>query len=161
MVESISSCTLVIRSSLIGSPRLGSTVPERGRAGHPAPTSAPTVYTMLDSGLTWASDPPVAAPSRRPSSPSASSTASGTPTASSFVALLHDFGWSRSLLAGAFSVFVLVHGLLSPGVGWLVDRIGSRRLVLAGGAGLAAPPVPARAAQRPRPPPPALRRVPA
>ena len=49
------------------------------------------------------------------------------------VALLHDFGWSRSLLAGAFSVFALVHGLLSPGLGWLADRIGSRRLVLAGG----------------------------
>jgi MFS family permease len=54
------------------------------------------------------------------------------------VALLHDFGWSRSLLAGAFSIFVLVHGLLSPGLGWLADRIGSRRVVLAGGALLAA-----------------------
>lgn len=54
------------------------------------------------------------------------------------VALLHDFGWSRSLVAGAFSVFALVHGLLSPGLGWLVDRIGSRRLVLAGGVVLAA-----------------------
>jgi MFS family permease len=54
------------------------------------------------------------------------------------VALLHDFGWSRSLLAGAFSVFVLVHGLLSPGLGWLADRLGSRRLVLAGGVVLAA-----------------------
>jgi nitrate/nitrite transporter NarK len=52
------------------------------------------------------------------------------------VALLHDFGWSRSLLAGGSSVFVLV-GHLSPGLGWLVDRIGSRRLVLAGGAVLA------------------------
>ena len=53
------------------------------------------------------------------------------------VALLDDFGWSRSLLAGAFSVFVLVHGLLSPGLGWLADRMGSRRLVLAGGVVLA------------------------
>ncbi|HUO64779.1 MAG TPA: MFS transporter [Terriglobales bacterium] len=53
------------------------------------------------------------------------------------VALLREFGWSRSLLAGAFSIFVLVHGLLSPGLGWLTDRIGSRRVVLAGGAILA------------------------
>ncbi|MFQ5567536.1 MAG: MFS transporter [Paracoccaceae bacterium] len=48
------------------------------------------------------------------------------------VALLGEFGWSRSLLAGAFSVFVLVHGCLSPVLGWLGDRIGPRRLVLAG-----------------------------
>lgn len=53
------------------------------------------------------------------------------------VALLREFGWSRSLLAGAFSIFVLVHGLLSPGLGWLTDRIGSRRVVLAGGLLLA------------------------
>ena len=53
------------------------------------------------------------------------------------VALLREFGWSRSLVSGAFSVFVIVHGLLAPALGWLADRIGPRRLVVAGGAVLA------------------------
>ena len=30
------------------------------------------------------------------------------------VALLKEFGWSRSLVAGAFSLFVLVHGVCGP-----------------------------------------------
>ncbi|MBI4594166.1 MAG: MFS transporter, partial [Candidatus Rokubacteria bacterium] len=54
------------------------------------------------------------------------------------VALLGEFGWSRSLVAGAFSVFTLVHGCLSPPLGWLADRLGPRRLVLTGGVILAA-----------------------
>lgn len=48
------------------------------------------------------------------------------------VALLREFGWSRSVLAGAFSVFTLVHGGMSAPLGWLVSRLGPRRLVLAG-----------------------------
>jgi MFS family permease len=48
------------------------------------------------------------------------------------VALLREFGWSRSALAGAFSVFTLVHGGMSAPLGWLVARLGPRRLVLAG-----------------------------
>jgi MFS family permease len=54
------------------------------------------------------------------------------------VALLREFGWSRTLLAGAFSVFVLVHGVMAPVLGWLADRIGPRRLFAAGGLLLAA-----------------------
>jgi MFS family permease len=50
------------------------------------------------------------------------------------VALLREFGWSRSVLAGAFSVFTLVHGGMSAPLGWLVARLGPRRLVLAGSA---------------------------
>jgi MFS family permease len=50
------------------------------------------------------------------------------------VALLREFGWSRSVLAGAFSLFALMHGGLSPVVGWLTDRIGARRLILLGAA---------------------------
>lgn len=36
------------------------------------------------------------------------------------------------MLAGAFSVFTLVHGGMSAPLGWLVARLGPRRLVLAG-----------------------------
>lgn len=54
------------------------------------------------------------------------------------VALLRDFGWSRSVIAGAFSTFTLVHGLMAYPIGWLCDRVGPRRLVLAGGVLLAA-----------------------
>jgi MFS family permease len=54
------------------------------------------------------------------------------------VALLKEFGWSRSVLAGAFSVFTLVNGGAGPVLGALADRFGPRRLILAGGALLAA-----------------------
>jgi MFS family permease len=52
------------------------------------------------------------------------------------VALLGEFGWSRSVLAGAFSVFTLVHGVANPLVGMLCDRVGPRRLVVFGGVAL-------------------------
>jgi MFS family permease len=48
------------------------------------------------------------------------------------VALLREFGWSRSLVSGAFSTFVMVHGLLGPVIGWLLPRFGPRRLIMAG-----------------------------
>ena len=54
------------------------------------------------------------------------------------VALLREFGWSRSVLAGAFSLFTLVNGAVNPVLGWLADRAGPRRLVAAGGVLLAA-----------------------
>jgi MFS family permease len=53
------------------------------------------------------------------------------------VALAEEFHWSRSLVAGAFAVFALVHGLSSPPLGWLADRLGPRRVFLAGGTVLA------------------------
>src|SRR2546427_6565772 len=37
------------------------------------------------------------------------------------VVLAEELHWSRSLVAGAFAVFALVHGLSSPPLGWL-DR---------------------------------------
>jgi MFS family permease len=49
-----------------------------------------------------------------------------------FVALLDDFGWSRGATAAAFSISSIVQGLLSPVVGILVDRLGPRRVMLAG-----------------------------
>ncbi|MDA1118827.1 MAG: MFS transporter, partial [Proteobacteria bacterium] len=52
------------------------------------------------------------------------------------VALLREFGWSRSVLAGAFSVFTLVHGGVNPVVGMLCDRLRPLRLVAAGGVAL-------------------------
>ena len=52
------------------------------------------------------------------------------------VALLHEFGWSRSVLAGAFSVFTLVHGAVNPVVGALCDRLRPLRLMAAGGVAL-------------------------
>jgi len=50
------------------------------------------------------------------------------------VALLQEFGWSRSVLAGAFSAFTLVHGAANPLVGALCDRVRPLQLMAAGGA---------------------------
>jgi MFS family permease len=52
------------------------------------------------------------------------------------VALLQEYGWSRSVLAGAFSAFTLVHGAANPLVGALCDRIRPLRLMAFGGAAL-------------------------
>jgi MFS family permease len=52
------------------------------------------------------------------------------------VALLEEYGWSRSVLAGAFSVFTLVHGAVNPAVGALCDRLRPLGLMAAGGAAL-------------------------
>jgi MFS family permease len=54
------------------------------------------------------------------------------------VAFLREFGWSRSTVAGAFSLFVIVHGLLAPLNGWLMGRVGARRIILVGGCVLGA-----------------------
>jgi MFS family permease len=50
------------------------------------------------------------------------------------VALLREYGWSRSVLAGAFSVFTLVHGAGNPLIGRLCDRLRPLGLIAAGGA---------------------------
>jgi MFS family permease len=49
-----------------------------------------------------------------------------------FVALLKEFGWSRSVTAGAFSLFWILHGIIGPFVGNLVDRWGARWVFLLG-----------------------------
>ncbi len=48
------------------------------------------------------------------------------------VALLDTFGWSRGATAGIFSVVLVVDAVLSPVVGYLLDRYGTRRIALAG-----------------------------
>ena len=54
------------------------------------------------------------------------------------VALLEEFGWSRSVLAGAFSVFTLLHGAVNPVIGALCARFRPLRVTAAGGAAIAA-----------------------
>jgi MFS family permease len=49
-----------------------------------------------------------------------------------FVALLKEYDWSRSILAGAFSLFIIIHGLAGSFVGGMVDRLGPRRVILLG-----------------------------
>lgn len=48
------------------------------------------------------------------------------------VALIREFGWPRSVVAGGFSVSVVMHGLLCLAAGTLAARFGSRRLILLG-----------------------------
>jgi MFS family permease len=52
------------------------------------------------------------------------------------VALLAEFGWSRTVLAGAFSLFTLVHGAMNPVAGALCARFRPLRVMAAGGAGM-------------------------
>jgi MFS family permease len=52
------------------------------------------------------------------------------------VALLGEFGWSRSVLAGAFGVFTLVHGGVNPVIGMLCARFRPLRVIAAGGAAM-------------------------
>jgi len=58
-----------------------------------------------------------------------------------FVALLKEFGWSRSIVAGSFSLFIIFHSIIGPFVGALADRYGPKKVILVGsvllGAGLA------------------------
>lgn len=48
------------------------------------------------------------------------------------VALLDAFGWSRGATAGIFSVVLTVDALLSPVVGHLLDRYGTKKIAIAG-----------------------------
>jgi MFS family permease len=48
------------------------------------------------------------------------------------VALLDTFGWSRGATAGIFSIVLTVDAMLSPLVGHLLDRYGSKKISIAG-----------------------------
>ena len=53
------------------------------------------------------------------------------------VAFLREFGWSRTVVAGAFSTAALVQGFACPLIGWAASRFGPRRVIVAGGSLLA------------------------
>ncbi len=46
--------------------------------------------------------------------------------------LRDDFGWSRSSLSGAVSLSRVESGMLGPVEGWLLDRFGPRKVMIAG-----------------------------
>ena len=50
-----------------------------------------------------------------------------------FTPLADAFGWSRALISGAFALQRLEGSILTPLEGFLVDRIGPRPVVIAGG----------------------------
>ncbi len=58
-----------------------------------------------------------------------------------FVPILKEFGWSRSVGAGAFSLFIIITSIIGPFVGAMIDRFGPRSVMITGslflGAGLA------------------------
>ena len=54
------------------------------------------------------------------------------------VALLDSFGWSRGATAGIFSIVLTVDAMLSPVVGHLLDRYGTKKIAVAGCLALAA-----------------------
>jgi len=43
-----------------------------------------------------------------------------------------EFGWSRALIGGAFSIALVTEGLTAPVAGYAVDRLGAPRLLVAG-----------------------------
>ena len=49
-----------------------------------------------------------------------------------FLPILRDFGVSRTLLSGAFSIRQIENGFLSPLVGYLVDKTSPRKVILIG-----------------------------
>jgi len=49
-----------------------------------------------------------------------------------FVPILDEFGWDRGLVSGAFSFGFLVFAMLSPAVGFLMDRWGPRFVIETG-----------------------------
>ncbi len=49
-----------------------------------------------------------------------------------------EFGWSRTAVASAAGLNLLVLGLFAPVGGWLIDRVGPRRVILGSLAGITA-----------------------
>src|SRR5262249_28129916 len=55
-----------------------------------------------------------------------------------YVALLDTFHWSRGATAAVFSMVLMVDAVLSPVVGHLLDRYGTKKIAAAGCLALAA-----------------------
>jgi MFS transporter, OFA family, oxalate/formate antiporter len=51
------------------------------------------------------------------------------------VPIEHQFGWSKAAIQVAFTLFILCETWLVPAEGWIVDRIGPKWMILAGGIG--------------------------
>ena len=49
-----------------------------------------------------------------------------------FVLLQQEFGWSKTVLSGAFSLTRVESGILGPFQGWLIDKLGTRTVVMVG-----------------------------
>lgn len=49
-----------------------------------------------------------------------------------FTPMVAEFGWSRTLMSGVFSLSRLEGGIEGPIAGWLTDRVGARRMLLFG-----------------------------
>ena len=50
-----------------------------------------------------------------------------------FLPILREFGWSRAAISGAVSLRQLETGLFAPFLGFAVDRLGPRRIIIASG----------------------------
>ena len=50
-----------------------------------------------------------------------------------FLPILREFGWSRAALSGAFSLRQVETGVFAPVLGFIVDRFGPRRVIMASG----------------------------
>lgn len=49
-----------------------------------------------------------------------------------FNPMIAEFGWSRTLMSGVYSLSRLEGGIEGPLVGWLIDRFGARRIMFIG-----------------------------
>ncbi|MCP4592463.1 MAG: MFS transporter, partial [bacterium] len=49
-----------------------------------------------------------------------------------FNPMVAEFGWSRTMMSGVFSLSRLEGGIEGPIVGWAIDRFGARRVLLVG-----------------------------
>jgi MFS family permease len=54
-----------------------------------------------------------------------------------FIPVASHFGWSRALFSAMLATAPLSAGIFSPAVGWLLDRFGARRIMMAGAAAVA------------------------
>jgi MFS family permease len=54
-----------------------------------------------------------------------------------FLPVINSFGWTRAMFATLSGIGALMAGASGPVVGWLIDRIGARKVMIAGAIGFA------------------------